>query len=48
MKKIWILLFAGVLAISVATPAFASTHKHHHKKHHKHHHAAAHRAPSTH
>lgn len=39
MKKSLVLLFAAVLALSVATPAFAKTHKHH-KKHKKHHHAA--------
>jgi hypothetical protein len=41
MKKSLVLLFAAVLALSVATPAFAKTHKHH-KKHHAHHHAKAH------
>lgn len=41
MKKSLVLLFAAVLALTVATPAFAKTHKHH-KKHHAHHHAKAH------
>lgn len=38
MKKTLVALLATVLAISVATPAFAKTHKH--KKHHAKHHAA--------
>lgn len=40
MKKSLVLLFAAVLALTVATPAFANTHKH--KKHHAHHHAKKH------
>jgi hypothetical protein len=42
MKKILVLLFAAVLAISVATPAFASTynrHRRHHRHHRQQHHA---------
>jgi hypothetical protein len=47
MKKAWVLLFAAVLAMSVVTPAFASTHKHR-KKHHRKHHHATHTVPATH
>lgn len=46
MKKSLVLLFAAVLALSVATPAFAKTHKHH-KKHHTHHSAKAHHKDAT-
>ncbi len=42
MKKSLVLLFAAVLALGVATPAFAKTHKHHKKHHAAHHHAKAH------
>jgi len=45
MKKSLALLFAAVLALSMSTPAFAKTHKHHHKKHHKHHVTRTHKAP---
>jgi hypothetical protein len=41
MKRTVVLLFAAVLALGVATPAFAKTHKHH-KKHHARHHAKVH------
>jgi hypothetical protein len=44
-KKSMALLFAAVLALSIATPAFAKTHKHHKKHHHKHHAAATAPAP---
>jgi len=39
MKKVLVFLFTAALAMSMTTPAFASTHKHH-KKHHRHHHSA--------
>jgi hypothetical protein len=39
MKKTLVFVFAAILAMSMATPAFAA--KKHHKHHKKHHHHAA-------
>lgn len=38
MKKSLVAVLALAIALTVASPAFAGTHKHHKKHHHHHHH----------
>lgn len=46
MKKSLVVLFTLILAMSLATPAFAAKRHHkHHKNHHHHHVAAMQQAP---